>query len=575
VAKKKDKIKRKKERKTKLQKKMERKKLQRSFLYQKRKIIYSGLIVFIIILCCFLFYNYNEVKKEWENTVGLGDTITINYIGVYENEYPFFSSIVDENATWETELDDSHRYNPLKYRVGYVYDKGIERALEKIDKHFLGKKVGDIVTFNIRSEDIFISGDPAPYYELPEIIELNRVESTDLNASMPISQFTQVFKTPKEGEIIDTAFGKAVVAKIDEENVYIEFVSKVGEEFYSKYGKAVVEEINEEENKIYIKHDPEIGATTIINIYGQYLPVEIADLTDEKIKVKILKYIKMKAKIEELVKYNKEWIIEEGDQVLVDYTGKLENGEVFDTTYRSIADDNATKKAESFQKKYEYKPLKINTVEYAEVELLKAFEEQLLGMEVGEEKTIKLTPEEAYGNYKEEKVKHIKTVDEVPIRETIMKERDIPEKEFREKYGEPMVGGEINTEYGKADILEITSEGNVKIKQKTVNEEIVLKYFKAKLLNETEESFTIERIFEPKLNTKNGTAFVKEEDGKFIITLDIQNLKIGDRMYTEYGSGKVIEINENEIVVDTNHPLAGKTLIFNVKIVEIRKHITQ
>lgn len=83
-----------------------------------------------------------------------------------------------------------------------------------------------------------------------------------------------------------------------------------------------------------------------------------------------------------------------------------------------------------------------------------------------------------------------------------MKERDIPEKEFREKYGEPMVGGEINTEYGKADILEITSEGNVKIKQKTVNEEIVLKYFKAKLLNETEESFTIERIFEPKLNTK-------------------------------------------------------------------------
>lgn len=46
-------------------------------------------------------------------------------------------------------------------------------------------------------------------------------------------------------------------------------------------------------------------------------------------------------------------------------------------------------------------------------------------------------------------------------------------------------------------------------------------------------------------------------------------------MYTEYGSGKIIEINENEIVVDTNHPLAGKTLIFNVKIVEIRKHITQ
>jgi FKBP-type peptidyl-prolyl cis-trans isomerase 2 len=575
VAKKKDKIKRKKERKTKLQKKMERKKLQRSFLYQKRKIIYSGLIVFIIVLCCFLFYNYSEVKKEWENTAGMGDTITINYIGVYENEYPFFSSIVDENATWETELDDSHKYNPLKYRVGYVYDKGLEKALEKIDKHFLGKKVEDTVTFNIRSEDIFISGDPTPYYEIPEIIELNRVESRDLNASMPLSQFTQEFGTHKEGGIIDTAFGKAVIAKIDEENVYIEFVSKVGEEFYSKYGKAVVEEINEEENKIYIKHDPEIGTTTIINIYGQYLPVEIADLTDEKIKVKILKYIKMKAKIEELVKYDKEWIIEEGDQVLVDYIGELENGEVFDTTYRDIADDNSTKKAESFQKKYKYDPLKINSVEYAEVELLKAFEEQLLGMEVGEEKTIKLTPEEAYGDYKEEKVKHIKIVDEVLIEETVMKERDIPEKEFREKYGEPLVGMEINTEYGKADILEITLEGNVKIKQKTVNEGLILEYFRAKLVNETEESFTIERIFEPKLNTKNGAASVKEEDGKFVITLDTGNLKVEDMMYTEYGSGKIIEINEKEIVVDTNHPLAGETLIFKVKIVEIRKHITQ
>ena len=155
VAKKKDKIKRKKDKKAKLQKKLERKKLQRSFLYQKRKSIYSGLIVFILILCCFLLYNSHEVKKDWENTVGLGDTIKINYIGVYENGHIFYSTIVDENATWDTKLDDSHRYNPLEYKVGYIYDRGIEKAIQRADKNFLGRKTGDVVIFYIRSEDAF------------------------------------------------------------------------------------------------------------------------------------------------------------------------------------------------------------------------------------------------------------------------------------------------------------------------------------------------------------------------------------------------------------------------------------
>ena len=575
VAKKKDKIKRKKDKKAKLQKKLERKKLQRSFLYQKRKSIYSGLIVFILILCCFLLYNYHEVKKDWENTVGLGDTIKINYIGVYENGHIFYSTIVDENATWDTKLDDSHRYNPLEYKVGYIYDRGIEKAIQRADKNFLGRKTGDVVIFYIRSEDAFISTNPAPYYELPEIISFDRVESTDLNASIPVSQFNQIFSGKKEGDMINTLFGKAVITKIDEKNVHIEFVSKEGDEISSKYGKAIVEKIDREKNKIYIKHDPKIGKTIISNIYGQYLPVEIEDVTEDKVKLRILKYIKMKAKIESITKYEKEWKVEEGDQVLVDYVGKLENGEVFDTTYKEIAEDNSTKKADSFKKKYKYEPLKIDSVNYAQIEYLKAFEEALIGMHIGDKKTIKLTPEEAYGMYKEEKIKHIKIKDEVPVKETIMKERIIPQKEFKDKYGDPMIGKEIDTEYGKAEVLEITSGGDVKIKQKDVKKEIVLKYFKAKLIDEDDKSFTIERIFQEKLNTKNGSASVKEENGKFIIILDTKNLKVGDEMYTEYGKGRILEINEDEIVVDTNHPLAGKTLIFEVKILDIRKHINQ
>ena len=75
-------------------------------------------------------------------------------------------------------------------------------------------------------------------------------------------------------------------------------------------------------------------------------------------------------------------MVKEGDTVRVHYTGRLEDGTVFDTS-----EDGAS---------MEFK--------VGDGELLKAFEQAVIGMAVGETKTIQIPAEEAYGTRKDEMV---------------------------------------------------------------------------------------------------------------------------------------------------------------------------
>ena len=71
-----------------------------------------------------------------------------------------------------------------------------------------------------------------------------------------------------------------------------------------------------------------------------------------------------------------------GNIVKVHYTGKLENGTVFDT---SLNRD----------------PLQF---QIGEGQLIPGFEEAVIGMKVGESKTTKVPPDKAFGEYQPEKV---------------------------------------------------------------------------------------------------------------------------------------------------------------------------
>ncbi len=102
-------------------------------------------------------------------------------------------------------------------------------------------------------------------------------------------------------------------------------------------------------------------------------------------------------------------VVKTGDTVQVDYTGKLENGTVFDTSREDVA-----KQAGIYISGREYAPL---TFVAGTGQMIKGFDEGVIGMKVGDEKTITIPPEEAYGEYDKSKTQAI-PIKELNLTET-------------------------------------------------------------------------------------------------------------------------------------------------------------
>ncbi|MDQ1252771.1 MAG: hypothetical protein QG646_1903 [Euryarchaeota archaeon] len=144
-----------------------------------------------------------------------------------------------------------------------------------------------------------------------------------------------------------------------------------------------------------------------------------------------------------------------GDTVNVDYVGKLQNGTIFDTSKEDVA-----KQAGLYDSNRTYTPLPFQV---GSGQVIEGFDQGVIGMKVGEEKTLTIPPEKAYG------------------------------------------------EYNKSMIVPIPLE-NVS-----------------------------------------------------------QDFQAGQKIQTLYGTVTVLEVNQTHALIDFNPELAGKTLIFDVKLVSIEK----
>ncbi len=90
-------------------------------------------------------------------------------------------------------------------------------------------------------------------------------------------------------------------------------------------------------------------------------------------------------------------IVKESSTIDVEYEGRLENGELFDTSKEELA-----KKEGIFHEERNYEPLHVTL---GQGMLIKGFEDALLGMHEEEEKTTKIDSQNAYGDKREDLIK--------------------------------------------------------------------------------------------------------------------------------------------------------------------------
>jgi FKBP-type peptidyl-prolyl cis-trans isomerase 2 len=126
--------------------------------------------------------------------------------------------------------------------------------------------------------------------------------------------------------------------------------------------------------------------------------------------------------------------VQQGDNVTVDYIGRFENGSVFDTSIEQVAVDSGLYVAGR-----DYEPLGFVA---GEGQMIEGFDEAVIGMAVGDEKTVTILPEKAYGNYSQDLL--------IPV----------PSEDFANANISPVVGEKVTYMWRTCTIVDV-AEGNV------------------------------------------------------------------------------------------------------------------
>lgn len=227
-------------------------------------------------------------------------------------------------------------------------------------------------------------------------------------------------------------------------------------------------------------------------------------------------------------------VLESGDFVKMDFVGRIEEtGEVFDTSTADVAFNPDIKKTDTFTFADKYEPMSFTL---GKGQVLPILEAGLVGMKIGETKTITLAPVDAYGEWSSDYVIALSRVVALP-KVTVVSLADF-----------------------------VTATG----KEPEVNETVQLNYWKATVVNISEANMTL--LHEPEYNT-----IITTEYGPAVVTVNDTHIttsltpEIDSGVVTSYGAAIITDVNETHFTIDYNHPLAGKTIVFEVMVADIMK----
>jgi FKBP-type peptidyl-prolyl cis-trans isomerase 2 len=271
--------------------------------------------------------------------------------------------------------------------------------------------------------------------------------------------------------------------------------------------------------------------------------------------------------------------VEMGDTVVVNYTGKLTDGTVFDTS-----DPEVARSADVYQEERQYQPLK---VVMGANKVIKGFENGLLGMKEGETRTITVSPEDGYP-FDPTRIKVIPRLNDISATQTFEREINVPTIDFNMTFGnENEVGDTITVpgspitmtivEIGETVRLSYDLEvGDVLDAGETLWSDEVIEVNSTHIVVRHDVEF--DDIIQFKDTPWDSTVVGITETNITLQHNPIPDTTVYTTVQTMFGPQQEevrVHFNETDIILDSNHFLAGKTLIFEVEIVDIQKASTE
>lgn len=254
-----------------------------------------------------------------------------------------------------------------------------------------------------------------------------------------------------------------------------------------------------------------------------------------------------------------------GDNISVEYTGSLINGDIFDTSIESVAKQHNLSRIE-------FQPFRFTV---GKGQAIEGLDEGIIGMKVGESKKLTIPPEKAYGPKNPQLIQTIPIIQYIPTTRSFPNIFEMPVIQFEKIFGsDNKVGDNVSIPDTNINL----TVKNITSSNVSLSYNLVVGY---KILqSRVPWNETVIKIDNKNITTKID---VKKNDiiqfqgapwNTVIFDIDTNNITLkhdsipDTKIQTPDGPIKV-HFNETYIAVDRNNELAGETLIFDITVKSI------